>query len=75
MTPDAARQKQLEIYRSMTPEERLNLALRLYELACEVSRCGIRHQHPGATAEEVENLLRERIALGNQIEDWKLIYD
>jgi len=59
----------------MTPEELAALEQRLYELACEVSRCGIRHQHPDATPEEVERLLRERIALGNQVEARKLIYE
>ena len=64
MTPEAARQKQIEIYGAMTPDQQLKLAFGLYELACEVSRCGIRHQHPDASPEEGEKLLHERIALG-----------
>jgi hypothetical protein len=63
MTPEAALRKQIEKYRSMTGEERLKLALDLHELSCEVARAGIRHQHPDASADEVERLLRERIAL------------
>ncbi len=63
MTPQAALDAQIEKYRAMTGEERLKLALQLHELACEVSRCGIRHQHPEASPEEVERVLRERIAL------------
>jgi type II secretory pathway predicted ATPase ExeA len=47
----------------MTGEERLKLALDLHELSCEVARAGIRYQHPEASADEVERLLRERIAL------------
>jgi hypothetical protein len=67
MNPRAALEKQIEKYRSMTGEERLRVALELHELACEVSRCGIRHQHPKATPEEVERLLRERIALAQSL--------
>jgi hypothetical protein len=65
VTPEAARQKQIEMLRAMTEEERTNLSLRLYELACEVSRWGIRNQFPDATPDEVEDLLRQRIELGN----------
>jgi hypothetical protein len=63
MKPDAALQKQIEKYRAMTGEERLKLALDLHELSCEIAREGIRHQHPDASANEVERLLRKRIAL------------
>ncbi len=67
MTPEAARRKQIEIYQRMTPEQRLERELDAWEFACEVSRCGIRHQHPEATPEEVERLLQERIALGRRV--------
>jgi hypothetical protein len=63
MTPQAALDVQIEKYRAMTGEERLKLALDLHELSCEVARAGIRYQHPEASADEVERLLRERIAL------------
>jgi len=63
MTPQAALDAQIEKYRAMTGEARLKLALDLHELACEIARHGIRHQHPEADAEEVERLLRERIAI------------
>ena len=61
MTPQAALQKQIEKYRAMTGEQRLKLGFDLHEFACDVSRAGIRHQHPDASADEVEQLLRERI--------------
>jgi len=67
MTPGAALQKQIAKYRAMTGEERLNLAFNLHELSCEVVRAGIRHQHPEASAEEVNRLLRERIALAQSL--------
>jgi len=67
MTPQAALEAQIERYRAMTGEERLKVALELHELACEVSRCGIRHQHPKASPKEVENLLQGRIALAERL--------
>lgn len=54
---------QLEIYRGMTGEQRLDIALNLHELSCEIARDGIRDQYPGASAAEVEEKLRERLAL------------
>jgi hypothetical protein len=67
MTPDAALERQIELYRQMTGEQRLAIALRLQELACDVAREGIRHQHPGADEQEVERLLRERIELSRTL--------
>ena len=66
MTPEAALEAQIERYRSMTREERVGIALRLHELACEMSRLGIRRQHPEASNAEVEELLRQRIKLAQQ---------
>jgi hypothetical protein len=60
VTPEQATELQIERYRQMTPGERIELALRLYELASEVARCGIRAQHPNATTEQVEEMLRAR---------------
>ena len=67
MRPEAALQKQIEKYRSMTGKQRSKLTFELHQLACEVSRCGIRHQHPDASADEVERLLQERIALAQEL--------
>jgi len=66
MTPDEALAKQIELYRAMTGEERLAIALRLHDLACDIARAGIRAQHPGADEGEVNRLLRERIALSRE---------
>lgn len=63
MTAAAAFEKQIQLYRQMTGEQRLAIALDLHELSCEVAREGIRHQHPDADADEVERLLRRRIEL------------
>jgi len=67
MNPQGALQKQIEKYQTMTGEERLRVALDLHELSCEIARDGIRHQHPEASADEVERLLRERIALAQRL--------
>ena len=47
----------------MTREQRVSIAFRLHELACEMARLGIRRQHPKATPPEVEELLRRRLEL------------
>lgn len=44
----------------MTPGARIELALRLHELASEIARCGIRARHPNANPEQVEEMLRAR---------------
>ncbi len=67
MNPQGALQKQIEKYQTMTGEERLRVALDLHELSCEIARDGIRHQHPEASADEVDRLLRERIALAQRL--------
>ncbi len=59
----AALDEQIARYRRMTGEERLAIALRLHELACDVARAGIRTRHPDATDAEVERRLRARLAL------------
>lgn len=66
MGPDEALQEQIRSYRRMTGEQRLALALELHELSCNVAREGIRRQHPGADAAEVERLLRERLRLATE---------
>lgn len=66
MTPQKALELQIERYRAMTPEQRVNIALELHELACEMARLGIRRQHPNADEAEVNRLLRERIALATR---------
>ena len=63
MTPAAALENQIERYRGMTGDERLQIALRLHELSCEVARDGIRAQNPHLDADGVENKLREQIRL------------
>ena len=56
MTPDEALEEQVRRYRQMTGEERLQIALRLHELSCDVAREGIRQQNPHANEDEVLSL-------------------
>lgn len=67
MSPEAATEMQIERYRQMTCEERIGVALRLHELSCEMARVGIRRQHPTASEEEVNRLLRQRLELARQL--------
>jgi len=67
MTPQAALQEQIERYRQMTGEQRLAIALDLHEFACDIARAGIRRQHPQADDDEVERLLRDRLALAHRL--------
>lgn len=67
MTPQAALKQQIDRYRNMSGEERLAIALNLHELACEVTREGIRHQHPDLDEAEVSRLLRERLELARYL--------
>jgi hypothetical protein len=66
MNADAAMAKQIELYRQMTGEQRLAIALNLHEMSCEIAREGIRHQHPQADAAEVERLLHHRLELARR---------
>jgi Rv0078B-related antitoxin len=63
MTPREALNLQVSRYRQMTGEERLAVALGLHELSCALAREGIRRQHPEASEDEIERLLRQRLRL------------
>jgi len=64
MTPDEALQRQIECYRKMTGQMRLQIALDLHALACDLAREGIRRRFPGASQEEVDRHLRMRLEAG-----------
>jgi hypothetical protein len=61
MNAEAALKFQIERYRQMTGEQRLQIALGLHELSCDLARECIRRQFPGAGEAEVEAHLRRRI--------------
>ncbi len=55
---------QIEAYRRMTPEQRLQIGFDLCRLARDLSRAGIRHQHPDWNDEQVEREVARRSLLG-----------
>lgn len=63
MTPEAALQRQIDCYRRMTCEQRLEIALRLHALSCDLAREGIRRQYPNAGEDEVDLRLRRRLEM------------
>lgn len=67
MNAETALERQLAAYRKMTGEERLAISLGLHELACNMAREGIRHQHPDATLEEIERFLHQRLKLAREL--------
>jgi hypothetical protein len=52
-----------------TSEEKLLDGPRLFELACRVVKDGIRAQFPDADEARVEEILRERLALRERLEN------
>jgi hypothetical protein len=64
MSPDEGLQMQIEAYRRMTPQERLQVCFRLSALARTLSRQGVRYQHPDWTDAQVEQEVVRRIRLG-----------
>jgi hypothetical protein len=59
--PDPRYRERVERARLMTGEEKVREGLRLSELALEIMADGIRGQHPGASEEELQQLLCERV--------------
>ena len=49
-------------------EEKLLDGPQLFDLACRIAKDGIRNQFPGATDQEVEQILAQRIALHRRLE-------
>jgi hypothetical protein len=53
-TSDAADEEQLRVYRRMTPEQRVELAMKLSEDVRAIAREGIRARHPDYSARDIE---------------------
>ena len=51
--------EQKRIFQSMAPEQKLNIALRLYYSAKELKEVGLRVQHPDWNEEMIKDKLRE----------------
>jgi hypothetical protein len=63
MTPEEGMWKQIEIYRRMTPQQRLQIGFELYALAHEMVHCSVRHQHPDWDDQQVNQEVRRRFLL------------
>lgn len=59
-TEDDVTERQIEIWRSMTPTQRADLARRLSIDVARMAVAGIRAQHPDATEDEVRYELARR---------------
>lgn len=64
-TPEAAAFQQA-LYRAMTGEQRVALAVKMSEMAREITRDGIRHRHPEYSDEQVK-LALFRILVGDEL--------
>jgi hypothetical protein len=53
--------KEVELLRGLTPEERILMAFRLRRVVLDLSRAGIRHQHPDFSEDEIELEVQRRI--------------
>lgn len=56
---------QIDALRRMTGEQRIALAFEMWKTACEVTRAGIRAQHPQFSSDDVERELARRIMIAN----------
>lgn len=45
----------------MDPTEKFLLGQRLFEMACEFTKAGIRSENPGASEDHVRAILRQRL--------------
>ena len=61
MNPRQAEQLQLDLFRRMTPEQRVDCALRWTALTLEFARAGVRSQNPHWTPEQIEREVGRRI--------------
>jgi len=55
--------------RQTPPEEKLLDGPRLFERACRMMMAGIRHENPGADEERVKEILAERLALLQRLDE------
>jgi hypothetical protein len=64
MTPAEGLQLQIEGYRRMTPQQRLQVSFRLYDLTRALVRQGVKYQHPDWDEGRVEREVLRRFRLG-----------
>jgi hypothetical protein len=72
MSESGGLQKQIEIYRSMTGLQRLQVSLELYDLARALVRSGVLHDHPDWSEREVCEEVNRRFGLAAGIRSPKI---
>ena len=63
MTPQEGLQKQIEIYRQMSDQRRLQIGFELYDMARALVRAGVRHDHPEWNETQVQQEVNRRFRL------------
>ncbi len=53
----------IEIYRNMTPQQRIEEAIKLSDITYEIMKEGIRHQNPEADEQTIQKLAFERMQI------------
>jgi hypothetical protein len=66
---DALYREEVLRARRMKPGDKLFAGADLFDYACEITKSGIRHQHPDADEQQVLALLRDRLALARRLEN------
>ena len=64
MNPEEGAQLQIECYRHMTPQQRLQIGFRLYELTRTLVRQGVKYQHPDWNEEQIHQEVLRRFRIG-----------
>lgn len=67
MTPAEGLRKQIEIYRRMTGQQRLQIACELSDLTRELVRSNVRNHHPDWNDHQVEQEVIRRFRLAANI--------
>jgi hypothetical protein len=55
--------------RQMPPEDKLLAGARLFELACQITKSGIRNQFPEADEDAVQSILARRLAWRRMLDE------
>ncbi len=66
---DALYRDKVRAARGMSPSEKLLAGPCLFDLACEVTKAGIRAQCPAADEARVLEILRRRLTLARRLEE------
>jgi hypothetical protein len=54
--------------RRMSPEQKFLAGAELFEMACQITLAGIRHQNPNADEHRVQEIFHQRLALARRLE-------